>query len=30
VTQKRITPSERRVIMAAFEEGLRGYTYFES
>ncbi len=30
VTQKRITPAERRVIMAAFEEGLRGYTYFES
>jgi len=30
VNQKRITPAERRVIMAAYEEGLRGYTYFES
>ena len=24
-----IKPSERRTIMAAFEDGLRGYTYFE-
>jgi arginine decarboxylase len=30
VTQKRISPSERREIMSAFEEGLRGYTYFET
>jgi arginine decarboxylase len=25
----RITPEERREIMAAYEGGLRGYTYFE-
>ena len=25
----RITPEERRVIMEAFDSGLRGYTYFE-
>ena len=30
VTQKRITPAERKEIMAAFDEGLRGYTYFET
>lgn len=30
VVSKRITPSERREIMNAFEAGLRGYTYFES
>jgi arginine decarboxylase len=30
VTQKRISPSERREIMSAFEEGLRGYAYFET
>ncbi len=29
VKQKRITPAERRVILAAYESGLRGYTYFE-
>ena len=29
VRQGRITPEERRVIMAAYEGGLRGYTYFE-
>ena len=30
VTSKRITPTERREIMEAYEAGLRGYTYFES
>jgi len=25
----KITPEERKVIMDAFENGLRGYTYFE-
>jgi arginine decarboxylase len=30
VKQKRITPAERREILASFENGLRGYTYFES
>ncbi len=30
VKQKRITPAERREILAAYENGLRGYTYFES
>jgi arginine decarboxylase len=30
VVSKRITATERREIMGAFEEGLRGYTYFES
>ncbi len=30
VKQKRITAAERRVILAAYEAGLRGYTYFES
>ena len=30
VISKRITPTERKEIMEAFEEGLRGYTYFES
>ena len=29
VKQKRITAAERRVILAAYESGLRGYTYFE-
>jgi arginine decarboxylase len=30
VKQKRITPAERREILAAYENGLRGYTYFET
>ncbi len=30
VRQKRITPSERREILDAYESGLRGYTYFET
>jgi len=30
VRDKRITPHERRRIMQAYENGLRGYTYFES
>ena len=30
VVSKRITPTERKEIMEAFEAGLRGYTYFES
>ncbi|MDD5706060.1 MAG: biosynthetic arginine decarboxylase [Kiritimatiellae bacterium] len=30
VKQKRITPAERREILAAYEAGLRGYTYFEN
>lgn len=30
VTKHRISPSERFQIMEAYEEGLRGYTYFES
>jgi arginine decarboxylase len=30
VVSNRITPTERREIMGAFEAGLRGYTYFES
>ncbi len=30
VVTKRITAQERHKIMEAFEEGLRGYTYFES
>ncbi|MCL2103583.1 MAG: biosynthetic arginine decarboxylase [Kiritimatiellaeota bacterium] len=29
VKAKRITPAERRGIVAAYENGLRGYTYFE-
>ena len=29
VREKTITPSERRDIMALYEGGLRGYTYFE-
>ena len=29
VRDGRITPQERRVIMSAYEAGLRGYTYFE-
>jgi arginine decarboxylase len=30
VVSKRITARERREIMGAYEDGLRGYTYFES
>ena len=30
VVSKRITPAERKEITGAFEEGLRGYTYFET
>ncbi|MEZ0387732.1 MAG: arginine decarboxylase, partial [Verrucomicrobium sp.] len=30
VLKKRITPKERFSIMEAYENGLRGYTYFES
>jgi arginine decarboxylase len=29
VKARRITPAERREILAAYENGLRGYTYFE-
>ena len=29
VRESRITPEERREIMASYEDGLRGYTYFE-
>jgi arginine decarboxylase len=29
VQQKRITAAQRRGIMTAYEDGLRGYTYFE-
>ena len=29
VKSKRITPAERREILAAYDNGLRGYTYFE-
>jgi len=29
VKQKKITPAERREIVAAYENGMRGYTYFE-
>ena len=29
VRENKITPAERRTIMAAYEDGLRGYTYFE-
>jgi len=29
VKAKRITPAERREILAAYDNGLRGYTYFE-
>ncbi len=29
VVEKLITPAERRTIVSAFENGLRGYTYFE-
>lgn len=29
IREKRITPSERRTIVSAYENGLRGYTYFE-
>ncbi len=29
VTDKRYLPNQRKAIMAAFEEGMRGYTYFE-
>lgn len=30
VRENRITPEERREIMSAYEDGMRGYTYFES
>ena len=30
VVKKRISAQERHKIMEAYEEGLRGYTYFES
>ena len=30
VRQKRISPTERREILDAYENGLRGYTYFET
>jgi arginine decarboxylase len=30
VVKKRISPKERHRIMEAYEEGMRGYTYFES
>ncbi len=30
VTKKRISAKERHAIMEAYEEGMRGYTYFES
>lgn len=29
VRENRISPAERRTIMSAYEDGLRGYTYFE-
>ncbi|MBQ9336861.1 MAG: biosynthetic arginine decarboxylase [Lentisphaeria bacterium] len=29
IEEKRISPAERRIIMRAYEDGLRGYTYFE-
>ncbi len=29
VREKRITPAERKVIMRVYEDGIRGYTYFE-
>ena len=29
VRQGLITPEDRRAIMSAYENGLRGYTYFE-
>jgi len=29
VREKTITPAERKVIVTAFEDGIRGYTYFE-
>ena len=29
IEEKRISPAERRTIMRAYEDGLRGYTYFE-
>lgn len=29
VKEKKVTPKQRKEIMAAFEEGMRGYTYFE-
>ena len=30
VRDNRITPEERREIMSAYEDGMRGYTYFEN
>lgn len=29
IEEKKITPAERRTIVNAYENGLRGYTYFE-
>ena len=29
IEEKRISPAERRIIMKAYEDGVRGYTYFE-
>jgi arginine decarboxylase len=29
VREGRITPAQRHSLMQAFEDGLRGYTYFE-
>ena len=29
IEEKRISPAERKTIMKAYEDGLRGYTYFE-
>ena len=29
IEEKRISPAERKTIMRAYEDGLRGYTYFE-
>jgi arginine decarboxylase len=30
VKQKKISPADRRTILTAYENSLRGYTYFES
>ena len=30
VRDNRITPEERHEIMSAYEDGMRGYTYFEN
>jgi arginine decarboxylase len=29
VREKKLTPSQRYTLMQAFENGMRGYTYFE-